>query len=180
MYFGQKVYLCSVKPCKFNQYFMIGKLPDTNQKELFRPMLVDMIDMTHPMVLLASTIDWKYFEKEFTHLYSPIGQSSVPIRLIVGCLMLKHLYNLGDETLAKSWIENPYMQYFCGMRCFEYRFPFSPSDFCHFRKRIGEAGFAKIFAYSVKLHGKEVSGQVSSCHLSDTTVQENNTTFPTQ
>jgi len=94
-------------------------------------------------------IDWQYFEKEFHSLYSPIGQSSVPIRLIVGCLMLKHLYNLGDETLAKAWIENPYMQYFCGMRCFEHKFPFDPSDFCHFRKRIGEEGFEKIFAYSV-------------------------------
>ena len=30
---------------------MVGKLPDTNQKELFRPMFVDMIDMTHSMVL---------------------------------------------------------------------------------------------------------------------------------
>jgi IS5 family transposase len=141
---------------------MIGKLPDANQNELFRPKLTDMIDPTHPIALLANTIDWQYFEKEFSSLYSTVGQSSVPIRLIVGCLMLKHLYNLGDETLAKSWIENPYMQYFCGMRCFEHRFPFDPSDFCHFRKRIGEGGFEKIFAYSVKLHGKEVSGQRSS------------------
>ncbi|MDR1459692.1 MAG: hypothetical protein LBI60_05715 [Bacteroidales bacterium] len=34
------------------------------------------------------------------------------------------------------WIENPYMQYFYGMRCFEHEFLFTPSDFCHFRKRI--------------------------------------------
>ena len=92
--------------------------------------------------------------------------------------MLKHLKNLGDETLAKAWIENPYMQYFCGMRCFEHEFPFDPSDFCHFRKRIGESGFEKIFAQSVRLHGEKL-GIGSSWHLSDTTVQENNTTFPT-
>jgi IS5 family transposase len=71
------------------------------------------------------------------------------------------------------------MQYFCGIRCFEHRFPFDPSDFCHFRKRIGESGFEKIFAHSVRLHGKETSTKQSSWHLSDTTVQENNTTFPT-
>ena len=158
---------------------MIGKLPDTNQKELFRPMLVDMINKTHSLALLADTIDWQYFEREFRSLYSTVGQSSVPIRLMVGCLMLKHLYNLGDETLAKAWIENPYMQYFCGMRCFEHKFPFDPSDFCHFRKRVGEAGFEKIFAYSVHLHGKEVTSQSSNWYLSDSTVQENNTTFPT-
>jgi IS5 family transposase len=75
---------------------------------------------------------------------------------MVGCLLLKHLKNLGDDSLPKAWIENPYMQYFCGMRCFEHVFPFDPSDFCHFRKRIGEDGFEKIFAHSVKLHGQEV------------------------
>ena len=36
----------------------------------------------------------------------------------------------------------------------------------------------KIFAYSVHLHGSEVCSQ-SKFVLSDTTVQENNTTFPT-
>jgi IS5 family transposase len=158
---------------------MLGTLPDRNQRELFRPMLVDIIDKKHELVLLADTIDWSYFEQEFRSLYSTVGQRSVPIRLIVGCLLLKHLKNLGDETLAKAWIENPYMQYFCGIRCFEHKFPFDPSDFCHFRKRIGEAGFAKIFAHSVHLHGKEASAGCSGWHLSDTTVQENNTTFPT-
>ena len=48
----------------------------------------------------------------------------------------------------------------------------------HFRKRVGEEGIAKIFAYSVKLHGAKVSQQAKFV-LSDTTVQENNTTFPT-
>ena len=158
---------------------MLGKLPDTSQRELFRPMLSDLIDPHHPLALLSHAIDWSYFDLEFSPFYSTVGQQSVPLRLIVGCLLLKHLKNLGDETLAKEWIENPYMQYFCGMRCFEHKFPFDPSDFVHFRKRIGEAGFEKIFAYSVRLHGSEVSGQRSRWHLSDTTVQENNTTFPT-
>jgi len=158
---------------------MLGKLPDRNQRELFRPMLTDLIDKKHELVLLADAIDWQYFENEFAPLYSPVGQRSVPIRLMVGCLILKHLKNLGDETLAKAWIENPYMQYFCGLRCFEHQFPFDPSDFCHFRKRIGEEGFEKIFAHSVHLHGKDASVERSSWHLSDTTVQENNTTFPT-
>jgi IS5 family transposase len=45
---------------------MSGKLPDKNQRELFRPMLVDMIDPAHEMVLLSNTIDWDYFENEFS------------------------------------------------------------------------------------------------------------------
>ena len=102
-----------------------------------------MVDRKHELALLANRIDWEYFEKEFSPFYSNVGQSAVPIRMMVGCLMLKHLKNLGDETLAKAWVENPYMQYFCGMRCFEHSFPFDPSDFVHFRKRIGQEGVRK-------------------------------------
>ena len=100
----------------------------------------------------------------------------MPIRLMVGSLMLKRIYNLGDETLCDAWIRDPYMQYFCGMSHFEHKFPCDPSDFVHFRKRIGKQGVEKIFFYSVNLHGKDaLENQV----LSDTTVMENNVTFPT-
>lgn len=59
---------------------------------------------------------------------------------------------------------------------FQHHFPCDPSDFVHFRKRIGEKGVEKIFAYSVSLFGKAAKEKVN---LSDTTVAENNTTFPT-
>src|SRR5665811_1462110 len=108
--------------------------------------------------------------------YSNTGQPAMPIRLMVGSLMLKRIYNLSDERLCESWIRDPYMQYFCGMAHFQHQFPCDPSDFVHFRKRIGEAGIEKIFAYSVHLFGKAAKEKVT---LSDTTVAENNTTFPT-
>lgn len=157
---------------------MIGKLPEKGQRDLFRPMLKDFIDMNHELVLLADKIDWSYFEEEFAPFYSDKGAPSVPIRLMVGCLMLKHLYNLGDERIPEQWVQNVYFQYFCGGEFFEHKFPFDPSDFVHFRNRVGEEGIGKIFAYSVRLHGKEVPKQ-SRFVLSDTTVQGNNITFPT-
>lgn len=155
---------------------MIGKSSDQNQRDIFDPLLTDFIDMNHELVLLSSKMDWSYFEKELAKYYSNTGQPSKPIRLLVACLLLKRIYNLGDETLVKAWVMNPYMQYFCGMSRFTHKFPFDPSDFVHFRKRIGKEGIEKIFLYSVQLHGKSANeNQV----LSDTTVQENNTTFPT-
>ncbi len=132
--------------------------------------------MNHELVLLSKKIDWNYFEKEFSQFYSNTGQPSMPIRLMVGSLLLKRIYNLGDETLAQAWVMNPYMQYFCGESHFQHRFPCDPSDFVHFRKRIGEKGIEKIFIQSVELHGKQVKSKMV---LSDTTVQENNITFPT-
>ena len=155
---------------------MIGKGPDQKQRDMFCPLLSDFIDMGHELVLLAKKIDWAYFEKEFGQYYSNVGQPSMPVRLMVGSLMLKRIYDLGDETLCEAWIRDPYMQYFCGEAHFKHRFPCNPSDFVHFRKRIGKKGVEKIFAHSVRLHGKSAKDKMV---LSDTTVQENHTTFPT-
>ena len=155
---------------------MIGKNADQNQRDLFKPLLKDFIDLGHELVLLSEKIDWSYFENTFSPLYSNTGQPGMPIRLMVGSLLLKRIYNLGDETLCEAWIRDPYMQYFCGMAHFEHKFPCDPSDFVHFRKRIGEQGVEKIFTYSVLLHGKSAF-EIQT--LSDTTVAENNTTFPT-
>lgn len=101
------------------------------------------------MVLLANKIDWKYFEDIFSTHYSRKGRPAMPIRMMVGCMFLKHLYNLGDETLAKQWVENPYMQYFCGCVHFQHKFPCDPIDFVHFRKQIGEEEMKKIFEYTM-------------------------------
>ncbi len=155
---------------------MIGKSSNQKQRDMFRPLLMDFINLRHELILLSDKIDWNYFEKEFACLYSNTGKPAMPIRLMVGSLLLKRIYNLGDETLCEAWVRDPYMQYFCGMSHFEHKFPCDPSDFVHFRHRIGEKGIEKIFAYSVKIHGKDaLEKQV----LSDTTVAENNTTFPT-
>lgn len=155
---------------------MKGKSPNQDQRNLFAPLLKEFINMEHGLVLLANSIDWEYFENEFSSLYSNLGQPAMPIRLMVGCLLLKRMYDHGDETVAQAWVSNPYMQYFCGMAHFAHKFPCDPSDFVHFRKRLGVEGLEKIFTYSVEVHGEKIkSKQV----LSDTTVQENNTTFPT-
>ena len=87
---------------------MLGKTKPRNQRILFRPLLVDFIDMGHELVLLADKIDWKYFEKEFAPLYSKLGQPGITIRFSVGCLLLKRIYDLGDETLAEAWVRDPY------------------------------------------------------------------------
>lgn len=155
---------------------MIGKSPDQSQRNLFSPMLSDFIDMSHELVLLSQKIDWRYFEADFIRFYSHTGQPSMPIRFMVGCLLLKRLYDLGDESLAEVWVMNPYMQYFCGEAYFKHKFPCDPSDFVHFRHRIGQEGIELIFKHSVDLHGPKAKSKQT---LSDTTVQENNVTYPT-
>jgi IS5 family transposase len=81
---------------------MKGTLPGQFQRELFRPLLLDLVDEKHEPALLADRIDWNYFEKAFSPLYAAVDQPGVPIRLMAGCLLLKQMENLGDETLAEQ------------------------------------------------------------------------------
>lgn len=70
---------------------MLGKNPE-KKPELFRPMLVDFIDHEHELVLLSEKIDWNYFEKEFSPLYSKVGNPSHPIRFIPNSAIEKKEY----------------------------------------------------------------------------------------
>ena len=105
---------------------MSGKLQE-NQRELFRTRLEDLINPNHELAQLSKHIDWQYFEDTFKPYCSVKGAPSVPIRTMAGCLLLKYLYNLGDERIPEYWIRDVYFQYFCGGVFFEHRFPFDPS-----------------------------------------------------
>src|SRR4030042_2172284 len=158
---------------------MLKKLPVQPQLEMFKTVLTSFIHPEHELCLLAKKIDWKSLEEEFAPLYGTVGRPSVPIRTIVGLLLLKQMYNLGDETVVERYLENPYWQHFCGEVYFQYKLPFDPSDFVHFRKRIGEEGMKKIFKQSIDLFGEEfIRREVKEVRV-DTTVQEKNITFPT-
>ena len=65
---------------------------------------------------------------------------AVSTRLMVALHYLKYTYNLSDEDVVEGWVENPYWQYFSGMKCFEHEVPIDPSSMTRWRKRIGEAG----------------------------------------
>lgn len=65
-------------------------------------MLVDFIDRNHELVLLADRMEWSHLEKELSGYYFRSGRPSMPILLMVGCLLLKMIYNLGGETLCRG------------------------------------------------------------------------------
>jgi len=105
---------------------MMKKLPVQPQLEMFKTVLTSFIHPEHELCLLAKKIDWKSLEEEFAPLYGKVGRPSIPIRTIVGLLLLKQMYNLGDETVVERYLENPYWQHFCGEVYFQYKLPFDP------------------------------------------------------
>lgn len=156
---------------------MVGKLPKTHQLDFFQTPLVNFIDMDHELVQLSHRINWESVEQDFAGYFSENGRPGVPVRKMVGLLLLKSLYNLSDERVVSQWRENPYYQYFTGEKVFQKGYPLDPSDFVHFRKRIGKEGAEKLLGLSIKLNMEE-EGKVKEV-LIDTTVQEKNIMYPT-
>lgn len=164
------------KPAKYSKE-MIGKTPETHQLKIFETPLLNFINPNHELVKLAQAIDWNLLEKEFEGYFSEVGRPSVPIRKMVGLMLLKSLYNLSDEIVVARWIENPYYQHFTGEYVFQYDQPMDPADFSKFRKRIGADGAEKLLALSIHLNKDDLKGQTEV--MIDSTVQEKNITFPT-
>lgn len=159
---------------------MIGKTPKEHQMSIFEVALESFIDMNHELVLLSRQIDWESVESEFAEYYcADNGRPSVPIRKMVGMMLLKNIYNLSDEGVVARWLENPYMQYFTGEKVFRKLPPMNPADMTKFRKRIGERGAEKIFKISLMVNAKEITAKEMKLVMIDSTVQEKNITFPT-
>ncbi len=155
---------------------MLPKPSKTTQLNLFHSPLSQMLDMSDPLIALSHTIDWKIFDDAFAQYYSDEGRPAKPIRLMVGILLLKQLENLSDEDVVLQWKRNPYFQYFCGFDELQIIEPCHATDLVYFRKRIGTEGMKVIFSMSVGLHGKAANEKQV---IVDTTVQENNITYPT-
>jgi len=149
---------------------------DKAQISFLLPDLEHQLDPRNALFRLARAMDWSVFEKEFRPLYCTEGRPALPIRRLVGLLMLKSLRNLSDEEVVVFWSENPYAQDFCGEREMQWGQPCDASELTHFRKRIGTAGAEKILAATIKLHGERAKEKEV---VVDTTVQEKNITFPT-
>jgi IS5 family transposase len=155
---------------------MLGKIKPDLQQNLFKTRLTELINMDHPLVKLAQEISWDKMEQEFAGFFSEQGRPCVAIRKIAGMLLLKEMFKASDESVVERWIENAYWQYFTGETFFQTDQPFDPSNFVHFRNRIGERGLEFLLGQSVSLHPK---AQTEDEVQIDTTVGEKNITFPT-
>jgi IS5 family transposase len=154
----------------------------TEQPQLFQSRLDQILNMKHPLCILASQINWSYFEQKFGVYYSEErGAPGKPIRLVVGLHYLKHAYNESDESVVDRFMENPYWQYFCGYEYFQHHLPIDPSSLSRWRGRVGERGIEKLL--KELLQTAQRSGHLKRSDLNqvnvDTTVQEKAIAYPT-
>src|SRR5512132_2650592 len=101
--------------------------------DIFRARLDHMIDLRHPLAVLANRMPWAKIEAALAPAFarknrrgqavagsdlfgtslqiagaglSAAGRPRLPIRLMAALLYLKHAFNLSDEELVARWSEN--------------------------------------------------------------------------
>jgi IS5 family transposase len=155
---------------------------DERQKDLFRPALDSIIDLKHPLVLLAQRIDWTFLEHRFGGVYRPRpGQPPLPVRLMAGLMILKRTKSLSDEALCARFLDSPYVQFFCGEISFRHDLPFERSSLTRWRQRLGEEHLTALLQESLSVAHQ--TGALAPKDLErvavDTTVQPKAVAYPT-
>jgi IS5 family transposase len=169
--------------------------------DFFRARLAQMIDLRHPLAVLARRLPWAQIEAALAPAFerknregetvsaddlfgttvalagsgiSPAGRKRLPIRLMVALLYLKHAQNLSDEELVARWAENVVWQYFSGMDYYEPRLPCDATQIGRFRAAIGEAGVEELLKATIDtaVATKAVKAAEFERVIVDSTVQE--------
>ena len=70
-------------------------------------------------IRMARIIDWDMLEEKYCNMYcQDNGRRATPVRLALGALLIKQIEGFSDEKLVLHIQENPYLQYFCGIKEF--------------------------------------------------------------
>src|ERR1700716_2687255 len=153
---------------------MQWRKPKVSQPRPGAPLLKELLNPTHPLYRLAGVLNWTQFESQFGKFYAEgLGRPALATRLVVGLHYLKYLYNVSDEVVVASWVENPYWQYFCGTEYFAHEFPCDPTSLVKWRQRVGAAGIEKLLKESLAAAQREAvltATEVKRVNV-DTTVQ---------
>ena len=176
--------------------------------DFFRSRLDAMIDLRHPLAVLATRMPWVQIEAALAPFFarrardersvagedlfgstldvagggvSAAGRPRLPLRLMVGLLYLKHAFNESDESVCERWAQDVYFQYFCGEAYFQPRLPCDPTNLVRFRQALDEAGVEELLATTIATAVQ--MGAVKPAEFErvivDTTVQEKAIAYPT-
>ncbi len=177
------------------------QLDDPMTDDFFRARIDGMIDLKHPLAVLAHRLPWQKMQErlavQFAHKVLPVqqvktldllgeslsvrggvvsnaGRPRLNMRLMIALTLLKNSLNLSDESLVQQFSENLYHQYFAGYDYFDPRPPCDATQIGRFRTAIGEAGLEEILSATIHtaVDLKAIKKEEFERVIVDTTVQE--------
>jgi IS5 family transposase len=128
---------------------------------------------------MGRLIPWNQMEEVYREYFSDrMGRPAKDSRLICGMLVVKHTKGFSDEEVVEEYLENPYVQAFCGEERFVTEGGIDPSLLSKIRKRLGKTFFER-FEGDVLDVLKRRRMVRSKEHLLDATVVPANVEYPT-
>jgi transposase, IS5 family len=175
--------------------------------DFFRSRIDHMIDLRHPLAVLASRMPWQEIEARVAQVFSRkgcagvampdldlfgeqvqraavpsnAGRPRVPLRIMIALLYLKHAFNESDEGVVERWGETPTWQFFSGQAYFEHHRPCDATTLIKFRQLLGEEGVEELLAQTINVAValKLIKPQELARVIVDSTVQHKAIAHPT-
>lgn len=107
------------------------------------------LDQNNDWVKLAEIVPWNMIEDRYSAQFVNNGHPAHPARMAFGALLIKQRLKCSDEWVVKHISENPYLQYFIGMKEYGSTCPFGASTMVAFRKRFSPEDIAEIMEATI-------------------------------
>lgn len=126
------------------------------------------LDENNRWIKLSRVIPWDDFAEAYYHSLSDTeGRPAKDARLVIGAVIIKHKLCLSDEETVYQIQENPYLQYFVGLKDFQNQLPFAPSLFVEIRRRMGQGVFEAFHQAIIDEVNEGKSRQVKKSQLEE-------------
>ena len=117
------------------------KTPDYDYEQLsfvsFNSSCGMQLDPQNEWVRISRKLPWRSWEQLYSALfYSDTGNVAKPCRMVMGSLIIQMHMGFTDRELVDQLMQNPYYQYFIGIKQFQHTAPFSRTLLVEWRKRI--------------------------------------------
>ena len=88
-------------------------------------------------VIMAKLVPWSEVEEEYAKKFTILlGAPAKSSRMALGALIIKEKLGISDRETVEQIRENPYLQYFIGLKSYRNEAPFEASMLVHFRQRL--------------------------------------------
>ena len=107
------------------------------------------LDPENEWVKLANLVPWDVAEREYAKQFVDNGHPAHSARIALGSQIIKQKLKCSDDWVVRHVSENPYLQYFLGMKEYSSKCPFGASTMVEFRKRFPPESIAAILEASI-------------------------------
>lgn len=136
------------------------------------------LNVDNRWIKMHDVIPWAELEEIYRKYFSNLGRPGKDSQLINGLLIIKHQLVLSDVEVVEIFLENPYIQYFCGYDQFVVGQEIEASTLARVRKRLGVEYFKKFEDEILEvLKSRKIIKDKEQ--MIDATVFPSNVTYPT-